>query len=223
MLKRILLYYYHNPLKRNLSWIFWKWVIYNDRISFAVGEILLLIGLSVESGHLNNWSTPRESCLVIKEGLFSAAGVFQLATVFLAAGLYMTAVRAQRMFEEQENVRREVLESYHIHSSPPRSSPPLQPMPPIAREDPVIRHSHHHQETPLFSLLQSTAPFCKLSAWTFFFFPFFKKKFVYNRFWWLCFSILLFVCNFKMSIFLVSCAIKKPMKFNLFVKSSHND
>ncbi|CAK9318483.1 unnamed protein product [Citrullus colocynthis] len=134
-------------------------------ISFAVGEILLLIGLSVESGHLNNWSTPKESCLVIKEGLFSAAGVFQLATVFLAAGLYMTAVRAQRMFEEQENVRREVLESYHIHSSPPRSlSPPLQPMPPIAREDPVIRHSHHHQETPLFSLLQSTAPFCKLSA-----------------------------------------------------------
>ncbi|XP_038903084.1 uncharacterized protein LOC120089763 [Benincasa hispida] len=134
-------------------------------ISFAVGEILLLIGLSVESGHLNNWSSPKESCLVIKEGLFSAAGVFQLATVFLAAGLYMTAVRAQRIFEEQENVRREVLESYHIHSSPPRSSsPPLQPMPPIAREDPVIRHSHHHQEAPFFSLLQSTAPFCKLSA-----------------------------------------------------------
>ncbi|KAL0548424.1 hypothetical protein IC582_012875 [Cucumis melo] len=138
-------------------------------ISFAVGEILLLIGLSVESGHLNNWSAPKESCLVIKEGLFSAAGVFQLATVFLAAGLYMTAVRAQRMFEQQENVRREVLESYHIHSSPPRSlslaSPPLQPMPPIAREDPVIRHSHHQQDrAPFWSLLQSTAPFCKLSA-----------------------------------------------------------
>ncbi|XP_022138055.1 uncharacterized protein LOC111009314 [Momordica charantia] len=101
-------------------------------ISFAVGEILLLVGLSVESGHLNNWSTPKESCLVIKEGLFSAAGIFELAAVLLAAGLYMTAVRAQRMFEEQESVRREVAESYDFV----QASPPLHPMPPIAREDP---------------------------------------------------------------------------------------
>ncbi|XP_022972325.1 uncharacterized protein LOC111474298 [Cucurbita maxima] len=128
-------------------------------ISFSVGEILLLIGLSVESGHLKDWWSPKESCLVIKEGLFSAAGVFELATVFLAAGLYMTAVRAQRLFEDQVNVRREVLESYHIHSSPPRS-PPLQPMPPIAREDPVIRHSHH-PESPFLFLLPSSAAFCK--------------------------------------------------------------
>lgn len=127
-----------------------------------MGEILLLIGLSVESGHLNNWSSPRESCLVIKEGLFSAAGVFELATVFLAAGLYMTAVRAQRMFEKQEHVRREVLESYHIHSSPSRS-PPIQPMPPVAREDPVIRHSQNQDQAPFLLMLPSTAAFCKLS------------------------------------------------------------
>ncbi|XP_022979907.1 uncharacterized protein LOC111479460 [Cucurbita maxima] len=129
-------------------------------ISFGVGEILLLIGLSVESGHLKNWWTPKESCLAIKEGLFSAAGVFELATVFLAAGLYMTAARAQRMFEEQENVRREVVASYHIHSSPPWT-PPLQTMPPVGREDPVIIQSRH-QQTPL-SLLLHTAASCKLS------------------------------------------------------------
>ncbi|RVW39924.1 hypothetical protein CK203_081077 [Vitis vinifera] len=45
-------------------------------IFFAVGEILLLIGVSVESGHLKNWSTPRPSCLTIPQGLFSAAGGF---------------------------------------------------------------------------------------------------------------------------------------------------
>lgn len=46
------------------------------RVSFAVAEILLLIGLSVESGHLKNWEIAKESCLVVGQGLFSAAGVF---------------------------------------------------------------------------------------------------------------------------------------------------
>ncbi|KAJ7980329.1 putative Transmembrane protein [Quillaja saponaria] len=74
-------------------------------ICFAVGEILLLIGLSVESGHLKNWSKPKSSCLIIREGLFSAAGVFALTTVFLAAGLYLTAMGVQRIWKELENVR----------------------------------------------------------------------------------------------------------------------
>ncbi|KAG7029006.1 hypothetical protein SDJN02_10189, partial [Cucurbita argyrosperma subsp. argyrosperma] len=122
--------------------------------SFATSK-----SLTFQAAFFFDWWSPKESCLVIKEGLFSAAGVFELATVFLAAGLYMTAVRAQRLFEDQVNVRREVLESYHIHSSPPRS-PPVQPMPPIAREDPVIRHSHH-PESPFLFLLPSSAAFCK--------------------------------------------------------------
>uniref|UniRef100_A0A803NBW7 Uncharacterized protein n=1 Tax=Chenopodium quinoa TaxID=63459 RepID=A0A803NBW7_CHEQI len=36
-------------------------------LCFAVGEIMLLIGLSVESGHLKDWSTPKTSCLIIRE------------------------------------------------------------------------------------------------------------------------------------------------------------
>ncbi|EOY06650.1 hypothetical protein QUC31_016163 [Theobroma cacao] len=105
-------------------------------LCFSVGEILLLIGLSVESGHLKNWSKPRESCLIIREGLFCAAGVFSLLTVFLAAGLYLTALHAQKMFQEQRNVQQEVLATSALYASPP-GSPPHR-MTTVAREDPMI-------------------------------------------------------------------------------------
>ncbi|KAK4388403.1 hypothetical protein Sango_2446900 [Sesamum angolense] len=90
-------------------------------MSFAVGEILLLIGLSVESGHLKNWATPRPSCLTIRQGLFTAAGVLGLVTVFLASGLYITALRAERHFEAREIRRREMWEASVMYASPPRS------------------------------------------------------------------------------------------------------
>ncbi|KAL6526488.1 hypothetical protein OROGR_015578 [Orobanche gracilis] len=89
--------------------------------SFAVGEILLLIGLSVESGHLKNWSRPRPNCLIIRQGLFTAGGVFGMATVFLASGLYITALRIEMYLQEQLNhTRREVMGAYTTtHASPP--------------------------------------------------------------------------------------------------------
>lgn len=112
------------------------------RICFSVGEILLLVGLSVESGHLKNWNRQRPSCLVIREGLFSAAGVFSLATVFFAAGLFLTALRAQTISQELENVRREVLEASALYASPPHR------MATIARENPIT--SENHTQQPLF-------------------------------------------------------------------------
>ncbi|GFP85275.1 hypothetical protein PHJA_000671200 [Phtheirospermum japonicum] len=87
--------------------------------SFAVGEVLLLIGLSVESGHLKNWATPQPSCLIIRQGLFTAGGIFGLATVFLASGLYITALRADTYFQEQENTRQQILEASAMYASPP--------------------------------------------------------------------------------------------------------
>lgn len=115
------------------------------RICFAVAEILLLAGLSVESGHLKNWSKPRSNCYTIKEGLFSAAGAFGLTTVFLAAGIYLTALRAQRMSEEVANIRREVLEASNFYASPPRS--PQRNIASVARENPTTRDSQN--EFPL--------------------------------------------------------------------------
>ncbi|XP_027338541.1 uncharacterized protein LOC113852460 [Abrus precatorius] len=111
-------------------------------ICFAVAEILLLAALSVESGHLKNWSKPRTGCYSIREGLFSAAGVFALTTVFLAAGLYLTALRAQRVSEQLANVRREVLEASALYASPPRSPQP-QHISTVARENPSTRESQN--------------------------------------------------------------------------------
>jgi hypothetical protein len=116
-----------------------------NRICFAVGEILLLIGLGVESGHLKNWSRPRPNCLIIKEGLFSVAGIFALLTVFFASGLYLTALRAQRMSQEHENTRREILEASALYASPPRS-PQHHMITAIARENPVAARENQTQE-----------------------------------------------------------------------------
>ena len=82
---------------------------------------MLLIGLSVESGHLRDWSTPKSSCIFVRQGVFTAAGVFSILTVFLAAGLYATALRVQWLSQEQETVRREVFETSTLYVSPPRS------------------------------------------------------------------------------------------------------
>lgn len=111
------------------------------RICFAVGEILLLAGVSVESGHLKKWWKAKPSCLSVREGLFSGAGVFALTSVFLGCALYLTALRALRISQEQENVRREVLLTSALHASPPRGSQPH--ITTVTRENPTIR------ETPL--------------------------------------------------------------------------
>lgn len=108
-----------------------------------------MIGLGVESGHLKNWNRPGPTCLVLREGLFSAAGVFSLTTVFLAAGLYLTALRAQRLSQEQENVRREVLERSALYASPPRS--PANRMTTMARENPRTPENHTQQSVFVFS------------------------------------------------------------------------
>ncbi|KAM7258892.1 hypothetical protein ACFE04_014633 [Oxalis oulophora] len=124
------------PPARSITWQATFFFV-STWVCFAVGEILLLVGLSVESGHLKNWDTPKKNCLIIREGLFSAAGVFTLFTVFLAAGLYLTALRAQKISKEQENIRQEVLAASALYASPPRSPP--RRITAMTRENPVVR------------------------------------------------------------------------------------
>ncbi|KAL7594875.1 hypothetical protein Lser_V15G31341 [Lactuca serriola] len=112
-------------------------------ICFSVGEILLLIGLSVESGHLKGWSTPRSSCFTAREGLFSSAGVFGITTVFLASGLSMTALRAQWLLQDQENVRQEVMQSSILYASPPR--PSEDRIMAVGGEAPIVRHDLYQE------------------------------------------------------------------------------
>ncbi|KAK8979966.1 hypothetical protein V6N11_061710 [Hibiscus sabdariffa] len=70
------------------------------------------------------------------EGLFCAAGVLTLMTVFLAAGLYLTALHAQKLFQQHHHVRQQVLETSILYASPPAS--PSHQLTTMAREDPVI-------------------------------------------------------------------------------------
>ncbi|CAA0821416.1 Protein of unknown function (DUF1218 [Striga hermonthica] len=88
-------------------------------MTFALAEISLLIGLSIESGHLTNWATPRPSCLANKPGLFTTGGVLGLVTVFLASGLYITALRVETRFEARESMRRAILEASATYATPP--------------------------------------------------------------------------------------------------------
>lgn len=131
-----------SPSAKSLTWLAGFFFI-TTWICFAVAEILLLAGLSVESGHLKNWTKPRTNCYSIREGLFSAAGVFALTTVFLAAGLYLTALRAQRMSEELAIVRREVLEASNFYASPPRSPQSQRHIATVARENPTTIESQN--------------------------------------------------------------------------------
>lgn len=94
-----------------------------------------MVGLSVESGHLKNWSKPKPTCLVIRQGLFAAAGVFSLLIVFLATGLYVTALQAHRISKDLENTHREIMEASVLYASPPRS--PTNRMATVAREGPA--------------------------------------------------------------------------------------
>lgn len=120
---------------------------------FAGGEILLLAGVSVESGHLKKWSDPRITCIVLKQGLLSAAGVLALTTVFLGTALYLVALRAQTLSQQQHNVQQHLIHSSLLYASPP-SSPHLTP---IHRENPN-NHNHDH----LLSVFPT--PFIKTSS-----------------------------------------------------------
>ncbi|MED6206087.1 hypothetical protein PIB30_023782 [Stylosanthes scabra] len=109
-------------------------------ICFAIGEILLLAGVSVESGHLKNWSKPRHTCHVIRRGLFSCAAVFALTTVSLASALYLTALRAQRLSHQlEQHSRTQALDTsaaiLELHGN---ASPSSTPQPDI-RENPSTK------------------------------------------------------------------------------------
>ncbi|KAK1293890.1 hypothetical protein QJS10_CPA16g01610 [Acorus calamus] len=90
-------------------------------VCFAIAEVLLMIGIGVESGHLSDWREERRSCLVFQQGLFSAAGVFGLTTVFLAAALYWTALQDLMVCEEENDYRHQVAQeiSSSLYVSPP--------------------------------------------------------------------------------------------------------
>ncbi|WOL04031.1 hypothetical protein Cni_G12752 [Canna indica] len=113
----------HSSTARSLTWqacclFLTTW------ICFAIAEVLLIIGIGVESGHISQWRRPKPDCHVIRPGLFAAAGIFGLITVLLGVGLYLTALQTQRLHQEEENGRRTMPHAADPHHFPPPSAPP---------------------------------------------------------------------------------------------------
>ncbi|CAO2193119.1 unnamed protein product [Urochloa humidicola] len=66
-------------------------------ICFGLAEVLLMIGIGVESGHISDWKKPRPVCHRVRPGMFAAAGILGLITVVVGFVVYVTAVQAQRL------------------------------------------------------------------------------------------------------------------------------
>jgi hypothetical protein len=67
------------------------------RICFGLAEVMLMIGIAVESGHMSDWQKPRPVCHRMRPGMFAAAGILGLVTVVVGFVVYITAVQAQRL------------------------------------------------------------------------------------------------------------------------------
>ncbi|GLJ09745.1 hypothetical protein SUGI_0115110 [Cryptomeria japonica] len=98
-------------------------------ISFAVAAVLLIIGIAVEAGHTERQNVVRYKCTVVREGVFAAAGVFGLFATCMGVAFYASAVQTERLQEEEDNVRREIMELtiHYTPTSPP--SPSIQQHP----------------------------------------------------------------------------------------------
>eukprot|EP00262_Sarcandra_glabra_P017761 TRINITY_DN6187_c0_g1_i1.p1 TRINITY_DN6187_c0_g1~~TRINITY_DN6187_c0_g1_i1.p1 ORF type:complete len:274 (+),score=22.09 TRINITY_DN6187_c0_g1_i1:216-1037(+) len=92
-------------------------------VCFAVAEVLLVIGMTVESTHLRRWRHARRDCLVTRHGAFLAAGVFDLSTVILATAFFCVLLRMKRAIGEAD-VHREVM---HVDLYPSTSLPDSSP------------------------------------------------------------------------------------------------
>ncbi|XXG65252.1 hypothetical protein AAC387_Pa05g3003 [Persea americana] len=80
-------------------------------VCFGVAEVLLVIGIAVESTHLKRWNDTRSRCIVARRGSFLAAGVFSLSTMFLATAFYFVVLKMKRVKEGEASIRREVVEA----------------------------------------------------------------------------------------------------------------
>lgn len=66
-------------------------------ICFGLAEVLLMIGIGVESGHVSDWRKPRQVCHRVRPGMFAAAGILGLITVVVGFVVYVIAVQTQKL------------------------------------------------------------------------------------------------------------------------------
>ncbi|XP_078149366.1 transmembrane protein, putative (DUF1218) [Carex rostrata] len=103
-------------------------------LCFAIAEVLLMIGVGVESGHLTDWRKPRPVCHVIKPGMFAAAGILGLISVFLGFMVYLTALRSQKMYHGEGGIMHHGPHNPVQHAHIPDPTAPHELHPPAAAQ-----------------------------------------------------------------------------------------
>ncbi|KAJ4809117.1 hypothetical protein LUZ62_021683 [Rhynchospora pubera] len=102
-------------------------------LCFAIAEVLLMIGIGVESGHLTDWTKPRTGCHVMRPGMFAAAGILGLIAVFLGFMVYLTSLKTKKLYHGEEAMHRGL---HHTEPRPhvPPPTAPHEPNPPAAAQ-----------------------------------------------------------------------------------------
>ncbi|KAF0919486.1 hypothetical protein E2562_029607 [Oryza meyeriana var. granulata] len=66
-------------------------------ICFGLAEVMLMVGIAVESGHVSDWRKPRPVCHRVRPGVFAAAGILGLITVVVGFVVYVTALQTNKL------------------------------------------------------------------------------------------------------------------------------
>lgn len=104
-------------------------------ICFGLAEVLLMIGIGVESGHISDWRKPRQVCHRVRPGMFAAAGILGLITVVVGFVVYVTAVQTQKLRARHDGGH------FAGHAAPyPGSAPYPAPYPGVQQ---------HHLQPPV--------------------------------------------------------------------------
>ncbi|KAL6626505.1 hypothetical protein ACP70R_030231 [Stipagrostis hirtigluma subsp. patula] len=135
-------------------------------ICFGLAEVLLMIGIGVESTHVSDWQRPRPVCHRVRPGMFAAAGILGLITVVVGFVVYVTAVQAQRLRGQHHGGGHFVghgapypgVQHHHLPPSVPHPHPHPHPPAPSAPGAPEITAAPCEVQPGRASLITKKAP-----------------------------------------------------------------
>ncbi|ERN16805.1 uncharacterized protein LOC18445132 [Amborella trichopoda] len=87
-------------------------------VCFSVAEVLLLIGIVVESNHSRNWRSPKSHCLLFPKGFFLATGILGIFALSCPMQSYLIALWSRRK-PVNRNTQQQNLEAHASQMRPP--------------------------------------------------------------------------------------------------------
>uniref|UniRef100_A0A0D9UZ60 Uncharacterized protein n=1 Tax=Leersia perrieri TaxID=77586 RepID=A0A0D9UZ60_9ORYZ len=108
-------------------------------ICFGLAEVMLMVGIAVESGHVSDWRKPRPVCHRVRPGVFAAAGILGLITVVVGFVVYVTALQTNKLRAQYP------VGGYFVGHGAPYPGVPHHNMPPPM---PMPHGQHPHPPPP---------------------------------------------------------------------------